>query len=89
MEPTEKVETTEKMETTDLSRSIVIMLVIVSVVISLLGTWTVLEEAKRLSQPNAPLPSEVKGKVSITLTEEPVPQMAEATGRVALRIIKR
>jgi hypothetical protein len=77
------------METTDISRSIVIMLVIVSVVISLLGTWTVLEEAKRLSAPSAPLPSEVKGQVSITVTEPPVGAMAQATGRVSLNIVKR
>ena len=61
------------------------LIVIVSVVISLIGTWTVLEESKNVTGQTQTGESTVEGKVSISIIEQP--KMPKITGKVSLTLI--
>ncbi len=73
----------------DISKNTVLVLVVLTIVISLLGTWTVISEATQLKvggnsveSPSGP----AQGKVSITITEAPKP--VSTTGKVSLNIVR-
>lgn len=70
----------------DLPKSIVIILVVLAVVISVLGTFTVLNEVKNLNDAPVYGPGEDKlnsGKISFTL-EDPNDHMS--TGKITLTL---
>ncbi|NTV23366.1 MAG: hypothetical protein HGA85_03250 [Nanoarchaeota archaeon] len=70
----------------DLPKSIVVVLVVLAVVISVLGTFTVLSELNRVNQ--APLykgASEQSARVSITVLDHKA-GLSSATGKVTLRV---
>ncbi|MBU0471054.1 MAG: hypothetical protein KKF65_00390 [Nanoarchaeota archaeon] len=58
-----------------------------TVVISLLGTWTVLNEVNsiRLTTPQVSKEAETSGKVILTIDPPKEPEVFSATGRVVLR----
>ena len=69
----------------DISKNTIIILVILTVVISVLGTWTVLNEVNNIKVVSSGQPdsgeSHTSGKVTLTVTEPPV---NDATGKVIL-----
>ena len=71
----------------DIPRSVIIMLVIVSVIISLLGTWTVYAEAQRVSPMQQKETASAQGEVNIRIIEQPVTQVS-TTGQVTFEIIQ-
>ncbi len=71
----------------DVSKSIVVLLVVLSVVISLLGTWVVLEEISNMESSKPAGESSAQGRVSIRiLGENEEPGSAGVTGKVVLNI---
>ena len=82
----------------DVSRSTIIMLVLLTLVISVLGTWTVLNEVSmvRMNQAvTSPHPAQADVKLNIMTQEQYTNQMAKqtpasglATGHVIFNIIK-
>ena len=76
--------------TNDISRQTIVVLVVLAVLISLLGTWTVLTEVSRVKVKGSNVASaDVKLTIlpqESTQTEEP--EVVSTTGMVAFRIIK-
>jgi uncharacterized membrane protein len=72
----------------DLPKSIVVILVILAVAISVLGTFTVINEMNRLNSAPVYTGSPVQtAKVSLTVID-PNAGMAHATGKIAFEIIR-
>ncbi len=72
----------------DLSKSAVLLLVVIAVVISVLSTWVVLEEIGNIK--GTPVVQEARpqsGHVSLRVIE-PGGQMASAQGKVSLNVIQ-
>ena len=74
----------------DLPKSIVVILVILAVIISVIGTWSVLNEIDRLrAVPRRTIVSGTQqGKVAIVIKEPREPQTSLVTGNVAITIQK-
>ena len=73
-------------EKSDLPRNVVIILVILSVIISILGSWTVLQETQRLSAISGQQGTPVqRGTVSVRISE-PTQYSNAVTGQVAINI---
>lgn len=75
------------MEDTDISKSIIILLVILTVVVSILGTWVILEEISQLQ--TAPVTAQdgtASGRVNIKIIEPGVPT-SSSTGKVTFTVI--
>ncbi len=76
----------------DISKNTVLVLVVLTIVISLLGTWTVINEASKFRAQNSggsavsPSGGTAHGKVSITITRPPEP--VSTTGKVVLNIVR-
>ena len=74
--------------TEDISKNTLLVLVVLTIVVSLLGTWTVINEAGKVrvdqSVPSSPTEDTATGKVSLTITP---PQEVSATGQVVLTIV--
>ena len=79
----------EKMED-DMPKTIIVILVVLAVVISVLGTFTVMNEMNRLqATPVYTGTPQQSGKVSITIQDPDAAQgLATATGKVTVEIIK-
>ena len=73
--------------TEDISKNTLLVLVVLTIVVSLLGTWTVINEASkvRVAEGMADDNPSSTGKVSISVKEAPEP--VGATGQVVLNII--
>ncbi len=77
----------------DIPKRVIFVLLILTIVISVLGTWTVLD-AVSSAQPRA-LPSTAQGNVNINILppnsgqQEPAIQKAEAQGVVGLTILEQ
>ncbi len=71
----------------DISKNTLMVLVVLTIIISLLGTWTVANEATKVSSiRQADNDNSVaSGKVSLSVSEPPQPVIA--TGKVTLNII--
>lgn len=71
-----------------ISKSTILVLVILTVVISLLGTWTVLNEVNsvKVITPESSKDSTSSGEVRLTVIEPPEP--VQSTGQVVLSKIK-
>jgi hypothetical protein len=75
----------------DLSKSVIVILVILSVIISVLSTWVVLEEVNRYQgTPVLVRPGTKKdsGKVSITVKSPDDVDMVSTTGQVSINVLK-
>ena len=77
----------------DISKTTVVVLVLLTLMISVIGTWTVLNELSvvRLSQPEQHRPASTSGEVQLGIEAPPgydQGQMSASTGRVSLQIIK-
>ena len=72
--------------TEDISKNTLLVLVVLTIVVSLLGTWTVINEASRVRVADDPVDEErpTTGKVSISVAEPPEP----VVGHVVLNIMK-
>jgi heme/copper-type cytochrome/quinol oxidase subunit 2 len=76
----------------DIPKRVILVLLILTIVVSVLGTWTVLD-AVSSTQPK-PSPSQTEGNVEInilpsnTVLQEPAPQLSESQGVVGLTIVK-
>ncbi|MFP4524389.1 MAG: hypothetical protein ACLFO2_03715 [Candidatus Woesearchaeota archaeon] len=73
--------------TEDISKNTLLVLVVLTIVVSLLGTWTVINEASkvRVADEQADDNPSTTGKVSLSVKEAPEP--VGATGQVVLNII--
>ena len=77
----------------DIPKRVIFVLLILTIVISILGTWTVLD-AVSSAQPRA-LPSTAEGNVNINILppnsaqQKPAPQSSEAQGVVGLTILEQ
>lgn len=69
----------------DISKNTLVVLIALTVIISLLGSYSVLYEASQLNTNQQNQASSTQGKVSLTIKQAPVP--ASTTGRVVLNII--
>ena len=65
----------------DISKNTIIILVVLTVVISLLGTWTVINEVNNIKTTND---GESTAGTQIKLTIEPPPVKITTTGQVVL-----
>ena len=78
----------------DIPKGIILVLLIVTVLISVLGTWTVMDQLTGMRVPYTPQEkASAKGIVAIKLIDPdapapPPPEPALATGDVALQIIE-
>lgn len=74
-------------EKTDISKTTITVLVLVTLMISVLGTWTVLNELSNVkTTQQAPSSSSGEVKLNIVSTGQNVPDQTGATGRVSLTI---
>ncbi len=68
----------------DVSRNVILVLVILTLLISILGTWTVLSQIGAGHLPSSSQPAAPgSGEVSFTLQAPPGPSIDAATGHVA------
>jgi len=77
----------------DVSRNTIVILVVLTLIISILGTWTVLNEAGTMHiATKAPGPTQAQVKLNIMSEQDYLasqkPAQGLATGNVALNIIK-
>ena len=70
----------------DLPRSVVVIMVVLAVVISVLGTWTVMQEINYLRTAPVAEGSVAYGSVSLNIAQPELVQTAEAQGKVSLTI---
>lgn len=76
-------------EKEDLPKSIVVILVVLAVVISILGTFTVLTEINRLN--NAPVQqgtSSQNAKISLQVIDPNAPSGIKTTGKIIFQVLK-
>lgn len=73
--------------TEDLSKNTLLVLVVLTIIISLLGTWTVISESSKMasSSPFTPGNPEASGKVTIDI--QPPVQNVAVVGQVILNIV--
>jgi hypothetical protein len=72
-------------EKMDLPRGVILVLVILSVIISILGSWTVMQESKRVQLMSGPQGTPVaNGKVSVTVL--PSNAGSSVSGNVVIRV---
>jgi amino acid transporter len=77
----------------DIPKGIILVLLIITVLISVLGTWTVLDQVNsmRAVQPTAGPKSSATAQVGITIIDPDAPRAVRepslATGRVSLMIL--
>ncbi len=72
----------------DLPRNVIIVLVILSVIISILGSWTVMQETRRLQTFGIVKGSSSDtGTVSVTIADS-TPRTSSVTGKVAVEILE-
>ncbi len=70
----------------DISKTTITVLVLLTLMISVIGTWTVLNEVNNVKATKA---STAVGRVSLTVSAPPeAPQPVDATGRVTLNLLK-
>ena len=70
---------------TDISKTTITVLVLLTLIISVIGTWTVLNEVNNVKVTKA---SRAVGQVSLTVSAPPdVQQPVDATGKVTLNIL--
>ena len=71
----------------DISKNTLLVLVVLTILISLLGTWTVINETAkaRAYAPTATGEASAQGRVSMTV--KPVPEAVMTTGHVTVTII--
>ena len=77
---------------TDISKNTIIVLVVLTVVISVIGTFTVMYEMNNVKTvAEAPKSASANVRLSIlpqgTLPEQPTESLSQSTGRVALNIL--
>ncbi|MBD3209646.1 hypothetical protein GF367_04495 [Candidatus Woesearchaeota archaeon] len=72
----------------DISKNTLLVLVVLTIIISLLGTWTVISETVKVQNERAPTTEEQEttGRVSIDVAPPP-PAPVGATGQVTIKII--
>ena len=69
----------------DISKNTLLVLVVLTIIVSLLGTWTVINEATKVrAQPAGPAADATTGKVSGDVL--PPPEPVSATGQVVIAI---
>jgi hypothetical protein len=77
----------------DIPKRVLLVLLVLTIVVSVLGTWTVLDTVSR-AQPRLP-PSKAEGNVKInilppnTIEQEPAPQKTQSQGVVGLTILEQ
>lgn len=71
----------------DISKNTLLVLVVLTIIVSLLGTWTVIHEATNVPVQNVPVQTEdaATGKVSVDIVAPPKP--VAATGKVIFTIL--
>jgi hypothetical protein len=70
----------------DLPKSIVVILVLLTVMISVLGTWSMMQEINNMKGAPVSTTSSTNGEVSITIAKPAEPQISQAHGKVSLTI---
>ncbi len=72
-----------------ISKNTIVVLVILTVVISLLGTWTVISEVNKIQPQNqgGELKSTNQAMVKLNVIEQPEPEESQVTGWVVLQKI--
>ena len=70
----------------DIPRSVVIILLILVIIISILGTWTVLDEISKTKSAAGTDQSTATGKVRLNILAPSEAEPSHATGRVVLDI---
>jgi len=76
----------------DIPKRVILVLLVLTIVISVLGTWTVLDAVSKAA-PSLP-PSKVEANVKLnilppnTVQQQPTPQQSDAQGIVGLTIIE-
>jgi hypothetical protein len=74
----------------DISRNTIFVLVVLTLLISILGTWTVLTQLNNTPMPQQyPAQGQTSGHVSFALAPPAQPSSSQATGHVAFTIAKK
>ena len=72
-----------------ISKNTIVVLVILTVVISLLGTWTVISEVNKIKvDSGAEQKTSNQAEIKLTIAEPPAPETSQVTGRVILQKIQ-
>ncbi|MBN1503329.1 hypothetical protein JW930_07355 [Candidatus Woesearchaeota archaeon] len=70
----------------DLPKSVVVVLVVLTIVITLLGTWSVMQEVRRIKEvPPGQNPVQT-GRISISVRN---PQTTQVTGKISVQVKRR
>lgn len=72
----------------DISRNTLFVLVILTLLISVLGTWTVISQINAVPSTHQATSQSGSGEVSFSLAPPPPPATDGATGRVAFQLSK-
>ncbi len=78
------------MENNDISKRTVLVLLVLTLVVSIVGTWTILSQPTTIYR-TVELGPPQEGQVNVDITNppsEPVPQVSDTAGEVKLNIVE-
>jgi len=77
------------MENNDISKRTVLVLLVLTLVVSVVGTWTILSQPTTIYR-TVEIGPDPQGKVSVDISPptEPVPQVSDTGGEVKLNIVE-
>jgi hypothetical protein len=74
-------------EKSEISKSVVIILLVLTVIVSILGTWTVLDEMQN-AKPVPTVPSKDYGNVMLNINNVPNAPQSFGEGKVSIKILE-
>jgi hypothetical protein len=77
----------KKLEKTEISKSVIVVLLVLTVIISILGTWTVLDEMQNVKTVPA-IPSREYGDVKLNINNIPGASHTFGEGKVSIKILE-
>ena len=78
------------MESNDISKRTVLVLLVLTLVVSVVGTWTILSQPTTIYK-TIEVGGPQSGQVKLNIHEptEPVPQLSEDGGKISVNILKK
>jgi hypothetical protein len=77
----------EKMENNDISKRTVLVLLVLTLIVSVVGTWTILSQPTTIYR-TIELGGPESGRVSVNINPPAEPQLADEGGKVSVNILK-
>ena len=75
------------METNDISKRTVLVLLVLTLVVSVVGTWTILSQPTTIYK-TTELSGPQTGKVSVDINQPVEPTLSSESGKVSVNILK-